>query len=44
MSGRKREGKRHLGKPSHRWHIKMDLKETGWEGIDWIHLAQDKEK
>jgi hypothetical protein len=28
----------------HKWgyNIKMDLKETGWEGIHWIHLAQDK--
>jgi hypothetical protein len=22
----------------------MDLRETGWEGVDWIHLAQDREK
>jgi len=22
----------------------MGLKETGWEGMNWIHLAQDKEK
>jgi hypothetical protein len=21
----------------------MDLKETGWEGMDWIHLAQDRD-
>jgi hypothetical protein len=22
-------------------NIKMDLKEVGWEGVDWIHLAQN---
>jgi hypothetical protein len=22
----------------------MDRQEIGWEGVDWIHLAQDKEK
>jgi hypothetical protein len=24
--------------------IKMDLKEVGWEGMDWIALAQDKDR
>jgi hypothetical protein len=35
------EGKRPLGRPRHRWedNIKMDLRETGLEGVDWIHLA-----
>jgi hypothetical protein len=23
-------------------NIKMDLRETGWDGMDWIHLAQDR--
>jgi hypothetical protein len=23
--------------------IKMDLREIGWDGMDWIHLAQDRE-
>jgi hypothetical protein len=23
---------------------KMDLKETGWEGVDWIYLAHDRDK
>jgi hypothetical protein len=38
------EGKRHLGRPKHRWegNIRMDLKETGWDGVIWIHLAQDR--
>jgi hypothetical protein len=27
-----------------RWedNIRMDLREVGWEVVDWIHLAQDK--
>jgi hypothetical protein len=34
----KPEGKRPLGRPRHRWvdNIKMDLKERGWGGMDWI--------
>jgi hypothetical protein len=40
---RQPEGKRPLGIPRHRWedNIRMDLREIGWEGVDWIHLAQD---
>jgi hypothetical protein len=35
------EGKRPLGRPRHRWvdNIKMDLREIGWDGMDWIDLA-----
>jgi hypothetical protein len=37
-------GKRPLGKPRHRWDgIRMDLREIGWEGVKWIHLAQDRD-
>jgi hypothetical protein len=25
-------------------NIKVDLKEVRWEGMDWIHLAQDREQ
>jgi hypothetical protein len=34
----KPEGKRPLGRPRHRWmdNIKMDLREIGWDGMDWI--------
>jgi hypothetical protein len=34
----KPEGKRPLGRPRRRWvnDIKMDLRETGWDGMDWI--------
>jgi hypothetical protein len=40
----KQEGKRPLGRRRHRWedNIKMDLREIGWDGMDWIHLAQDR--
>jgi hypothetical protein len=39
----KPEGKRPLGSPRRRWvdDIKMDLGEIGWDGMDWINLAQD---
>jgi hypothetical protein len=41
----KPEGKRPLERPRHRWedNIKMDLGEIGWESVDWIHLAQNKD-
>jgi hypothetical protein len=40
------EGKRLLGRPRRRWvdNIKMDLREIGWDGGDWIDLAQDKDQ
>jgi hypothetical protein len=39
----KPEGKRPLGRPRRRWevNIRMDLREIGLEGVDWISLAQD---
>ena len=35
-----------LGRPTGRWeyHIKMDLQEVEWGGIDWIDLAQDRDR
>jgi hypothetical protein len=38
------EGKRPLGRPRRRWedNIKMDLRETGIDGANWIWLAQDR--
>jgi hypothetical protein len=39
-------GKIPLGRLRHRWvnTIKMDLREIGWDGMDWIDLAQNKDK
>jgi hypothetical protein len=44
--GGKTGGKRPLGRPRHRWvdNIRMDLGETGWGGVDWIDLAQDRDQ
>jgi hypothetical protein len=41
----KPEGKRPLGRPRCRWenNIRMDLRKIGWSGMEWIHLAQDKD-
>jgi hypothetical protein len=43
---RKPEGKRPLGRPGSRWvdNIKIDLREIGWDGVDWIYLAQDRDQ
>jgi hypothetical protein len=42
----KPEGQRPLGKPRHRWEdgIRMDLREIGLGGVDWIRLAQDRDR
>jgi hypothetical protein len=42
----KSEGKRPLGRPRYRWtnNIQMDLGEIGWGSVDWIGLAQDRDK
>ena len=42
----KTEGKRPLGTPRHRWedNIKMGLQEVGSGDMDWIELAQDRER
>jgi len=36
----------HWGRPKHRWedNIKMDLQEVGCGGMDWIELAQDRDR
>jgi hypothetical protein len=41
----KHDGKRPLGRPRRRWEdgIRMDLKEIGLGGVDWIRLAQDRD-
>jgi hypothetical protein len=42
----KPEARRPLGRPRRRWedNIKMDLREVEWGGMDWINLAQDRER
>jgi hypothetical protein len=42
----KPEEKRPLGSPRLRWEdgIRMDLRDIGWGCVDWIHLAQDRER
>jgi hypothetical protein len=43
---RKPEGKRQLGRSTRRWvdNIGMDLLELGWGDVDWIGLAQDRDR
>jgi hypothetical protein len=40
----KPKGKKPPGRPRCRWvdNIKMDLRGIGWDGMDWINLAQDR--
>jgi hypothetical protein len=42
----KPEGKRPLGRPRRRLedNIRMDLQEVGYGGMDWIVLAQDRDR
>jgi hypothetical protein len=42
----KPEGKTPLGRPRRMWvdNIKMDLREIGWVGVDWIDMAQDRDQ
>jgi hypothetical protein len=42
----KPEGRRPLGRPRRRWsyNIRMDLGEVGWDDVDWIGLAQDRDR
>jgi hypothetical protein len=41
----KPERKRPLGRPRNRWeHIRLDRRGIGCEGVDWIYLAQDRDK
>jgi len=42
----KPEGKRPLGRTRHRWedNIKVDIQEVGCEGMDWLDLAEDRDR
>jgi hypothetical protein len=42
----KPEGKRPLRRPRRRWEdgIRVDLRKIGWGSVDWIQLAQDKDR
>ena len=42
----KPEGRRSLGRPRHRWvdNIRMDLREVGCGCVDWMELAQDRDR
>jgi hypothetical protein len=42
----KPEGNRPLGRPRLRWegNIKMEIQEVGCRGMDWIELAQDRDR
>jgi hypothetical protein len=40
------EERRTLGRPRHKWedNIKINLQEVGWGGMDWIDMAQDRDR
>jgi hypothetical protein len=42
----KSEGKRRRGRPNRRWEcgIRIDLREIGWEDVEWVQLAQDRDQ
>jgi hypothetical protein len=42
----KLEGKRPLGRRRRRWedNVRMDHRERGWSGMDWIDLAEDRDQ
>jgi hypothetical protein len=46
MGGKKNAYRLLVGRPKRRWvdNIRIDLSEIGWGGVDWIGLAQDRDK
>jgi hypothetical protein len=45
-SGGKPEGSMSLGRSRHRWkaNIEINFTELGWESMDWINLAEDRDQ
>jgi hypothetical protein len=43
---RQPEGKRPLGRSRYRWvsNIKIDLRDIGWDSMDWVDLVQDRDR
>jgi hypothetical protein len=37
------EGKTPLGKPRRRWKDNVKIDQFNWEGVDWVHLGQDRD-
>jgi hypothetical protein len=46
LVGKPEEKRPPLGRPRRRWvdDIIMDFREIGWDGVDWIELAQSKDR
>jgi hypothetical protein len=45
MLAGKSEGKRPIRRPRHRWEYnRMDINKIGWKVVDWIFLAQDRDR
>jgi len=46
VAGGKPESKGPLGRPRHRWedNIRMDPREVGWVGVEWMNLTQDRDQ
>jgi hypothetical protein len=46
IGGKARRKKKPLGRPRRRWvdNIKIVLGEIGWDGVDWIDMAQDRDQ
>jgi hypothetical protein len=40
------KGNRPLGRPRRKWvgNVEMDLRETVWDGMDWIYLAENRDQ
>jgi hypothetical protein len=45
IGGKARRKETTIGRPRRRWvdNIKNDLREIGWDGMDWIDLAEDRD-